>query len=135
MADMSIDDEDIPANERFGFVFAVIFLGLGAYWLFTGWMLGAICALALGLFVGLLANFYPASLRKPNLAWALIGLVLGKVVGTIVMGLIFFTIITPMALFFRITGRDELRLRRSKDQSYWRLREDASVSSKFSDQF
>lgn len=132
---MRIDPSDIPSNTRFGLVFTMIFFGLAAFWIFTGWMPAAFGALGFGLVLAELTRFFPAALSKPNLAWALLGLALGTVVGTIVLGLIFFTVITPMALFFRVIGRDELRLRRGTHPSYWRPREDDLATSKFSDQF
>ena len=49
----------------------------------------------------------------------MLGLALGKVVSPIVLGIIFFGLITPIALIARLMGRDELKLRRPKKSTYW----------------
>lgn len=132
---MQIDPSDLPPDQRFGRVFAVLFLGLAGYWAFIGWIAGAALFGAASVALALTSQWRPALLNRPNRAWALLGLILGKVVGTFVLGLIFLTIMTPIALLFRLIGRDELGLQRSAEPSYWSKRNDSENSSTFSDQF
>lgn len=47
------------------------------------------------------------------------GLLLGKLINPIVLGLIFFLLITPLSLLLRIFGRDTLNLKKQNVQSYW----------------
>ena len=61
----------------------------------------------------------PQWLRPFNRAWFLLGELLGKIVSPIVLGVIFFLLITPVALVGRLLGRDELRLKRKPVNSYW----------------
>ena len=49
----------------------------------------------------------------------MLGLALGRVVSPIVLGIIFFGLITPIALIAKLMGRDELKLKRPKKSSYW----------------
>ena len=49
----------------------------------------------------------------------MLGLALGKIVSPIVLGIIFFGLITPIALIARLLGRDELKLKRPKKSTYW----------------
>lgn len=128
-------ENDIPSDLRFGQVFAVIFLGLGAFWLYSGWLTGAGTALITGGVLGLVAYLRPAWLHGANRAWALLGLILGKIVGTLMLGLIFGLFITPLAFLFRAKGRDELRLKRSTEGTYWRMRDADRPPSSFLDQF
>jgi hypothetical protein len=51
-----------------------------------------------------------------------IGYLLGRVISPVVLGAVFFFLITPVALIFKISGRDELCLKLSKAQSHWRKR-------------
>jgi hypothetical protein len=78
------------------------------------WALGA----AAGLLALALAR--PALLHVPNLLWRRLGLLLGRVVNPIVLGLMFFLVFTPAALCLRLAGKDPLRLKKPKDaKSYW----------------
>ena len=54
-----------------------------------------------------------------NKAWFMLGLALGKLVSPIVLGVIFFGLITPIGLIARLMDRDELKLKRPKKSSYW----------------
>jgi hypothetical protein len=82
------------------------------------WALG-LCAAFL-----VLAFFWQAPLKPLNMAWTKLGLVLYHVVNPIVLGLLFFLTVTPLALLMRMLGKDPLRLRRDpKASSYWILRE------------
>ena len=49
----------------------------------------------------------------------MLGLALGKVVSPLVLGIIFFGLITPIALIARLIGRDELKLKRPNKSTYW----------------
>ena len=63
-------------------------------------------------------------LLKPlNIAWIKFGEILGKVIAPIVMALVFFIILTPTSIIVRIFGKDLLKLKFSKDSSYWIKRE------------
>ncbi len=62
----------------------------------------------------------PAALRPLNRVWFLFGMVLHKIVNPLVMGLLFYITITPMALVMRLLGKDPLNRRfDSKAKSYW----------------
>jgi hypothetical protein len=64
------------------------------------------------------------------------GLLLGKIVSPIVMGTIFFGLFTPVGLFMRLFGRDELHLKTTKRKSHWRDRQHAdAVKNHFENQF
>ena len=48
------------------------------------------------------------------------GLFLGSIISPLALGLVFFSIFTPLAVFFRVSGRDELRLRYSIQEAVGR---------------
>ena len=64
--------------------------------------------------------FAPALLWPLNRVWFLFGMALHKVVNPVVMGLLFYATITPMALVMRLMGKDPLRRRFDPAaKSYW----------------
>ncbi len=111
------------SDRSFGFVIATVFAIVGLWPLASGknvheW------ALALALFCLVLAVVRPALLAPLNRLWFKFGLLLNRIVSPLVMGLLFYLIITPFALFMRLTGKDLLHLKHDpKAQSYWILRE------------
>ena len=54
-----------------------------------------------------------------NKLWFKLGLLLGKIISPLVMGLIFFLVVTPIGLIMRILGKDVLNLKYNKNKSYW----------------
>ncbi len=114
------DDAPTAGSERgFDVVFAVVFAIIGLWPLLDG---GAVRVWALIVAGGFLAAGFlvPAALRPLNRAWFLFGLALNKVVNPLVMGLLFYITITPMALVMRLLGKDPLNRRfDSQAKSYW----------------
>jgi len=82
--------------------------------------------------VSLIASKYLLYLNK---IWMSFGQFLGLVISPIVMGSIFFGLITPTSIVTRIFGRDELKLDKSGQSSYWIMRESKSNLSSFKKQF
>lgn len=126
-----------PSERKFGLTFAVIFL------LLAGWLSGrgtaAVWPLGLGLSAMLFAALAwraPRALAPLNEAWFRLGLLLGRIVSPIVMGVIFFGLITPLAIGMRLAGRDALGLKPIKRASHWVERQPPGPSSdSFRNQF
>lgn len=126
-----------PSNRKFGLFFSAVFVIFSGYLLWhqeTQW------AVFLG-FIGasffFLALIQPQTLGGFNRAWMALGLLMGTFISPIVLGLMFFGLITPISLLFRLTGRDELRIRQKRAPSFWRirtLRPDGQTTS-FKDQY
>jgi hypothetical protein len=117
---MSRREDVVGSSDRgFGYVFAAVFLLLATLKLWQGspfgygWLtLSAIFATAAAIRPGLLAPL--------NRLWLKIGLLLHRVVTPVIMGLLFYLVITPMGLIMRLRGTDFLRLRRDpRARSYW----------------
>lgn len=126
-----------PGGERsFGVLFAAVFAVFGLWPLTTGgnlrWWALAVSAVFL-----VLALVWPASLRRANILWLRFGAILGNIVAPVVMALVFFLVVTPLAVVARLLGKDFLLLQRDPDAgSYWISRggEDAQTGS-MKDQF
>jgi hypothetical protein len=72
----------------------------------------------------LLALVKPALLAGLNRLWMKLGVLLGKVVSPIALGILFYGVFTPLGAVIRITGKDPLRLKFDPDaKSYWIPRE------------
>tara|TARA_B100000686_G_scaffold316156_1_gene363707 strand:- start:375 stop:629 length:255 start_codon:yes stop_codon:yes gene_type:complete len=84
-----------------------------------------------------MAIFFSELLLPLNILWFRLGIILGKIISPIVIGLIFFFIITPIALLGRLMGRDELKLKRNKvSETYWVERKPVGPDPKtFKNQF
>ncbi|MGB8339211.1 MAG: SxtJ family membrane protein [Burkholderiales bacterium] len=113
----------LPSERKFGLLFTFVFV-VGACYAF--WV-GA-SAVAIGLFLSsialaALALFFPQSLRTPNKLWFKLGLLIGRIVSPIVLGAIFFLLITPIALLTRLGGRDVLLMKKRDVASYWVVRD------------
>ena len=107
------------SDRSFGIVFAVVFTVIGL-WPLAGngdvrlWALGVGSAFALAALVA------PASLKPLNRLWFRFGLLLHRVVNPLVMGLLFFVTITPMAWGLRLMGKDLLHRRFDGEAAtYW----------------
>ena len=113
-------EKKLPSERFFGLFFALVHLLITGYGFLKDWPIifliatSFICTLFF-----ILACFNPQSLRHLNYCWFQVGLILGKVTGPIVMGLIFFLLITPIAFVSRSIGRDELKLKKRATNSYW----------------
>ena len=127
-----MSDIKISSNRSFGIVFFIVFLLISIYPIFkdgnirTWSLLVAIIFLVLGLMNAII-------LTPLNKTWFKFGLILGKIVSPIVMGVVFFTVVTPIAFFMRILGKDLLNLKYNNNKSYWIKRNDQK--SKMKNQF
>ncbi len=112
--------EKLPSERSFGLLFTAVFLGESAlnYYKHAA-LIVCIAWLAGALVIGLLTLFAPARLAPLNKAWYHLGQLLGKIVSPVVLGIIFFVVLTPVAVITRLFGRDELRLKRNPGASHW----------------
>ncbi len=108
----------IPSNRNFGIVFFIVFLVISIWPLLNNsdiryWsLIISIIFLVLGI---INSNI----LTPLNKFWTKFGILLGKIVSPIVMGIIFFVVVTPIALLLKIIGKDVLYLKKNNSKSYW----------------
>lgn len=119
------DAELLAADRRFGYLAAVLATATGAYLFFTGAPgARAGAAAAIGLCFLATAVGRPRWLRPLHRAWMRLGDWMSKVVNPLVLGAIFFLLLTPVALLAKLSRRDPLRLRNRRHlRSYWVERE------------
>ncbi|MDC1159287.1 SxtJ family membrane protein [Candidatus Pelagibacter sp.] len=113
-----IKDIKISSNKSFGLVFFIFFMIITIYPLKSGGEL-RYWSLILS-FIFLVLGLLNSSILSPlNKAWFKFGLLLGSIVSPIVMGLIFFGVITPIALIMKFLRKDLLSLKKNNNSTYW----------------
>ena len=122
----------IGSNRNFGIVFFVVFILIGLYPLLKSGNLNIISIL-IGLIFLILGVLNSRFLTPLNKIWFKFGLLLGQIISPVVMGIIFFLVVTPIAFIMRILGKDVLRLKKKSDNSYWIKKTD--LKSKMKNQF
>ncbi|MBF0141999.1 MAG: hypothetical protein HQL57_06905 [Magnetococcales bacterium] len=114
---------ETSSDRSFGLVFTLFFTVIGLVPLYEGkpppWGILAVA----GLFLAT-SLFRPSLLAPLNRLWTRFGLLLHRIVSPLVLGAIFFGVLTPTALLMRLTGKRPLDLRwEGRARSYWRRRE------------
>ena len=122
----------VSTNRSFGIVFFLFFFIISIFPLFKdeGIRIWAVIVAIIFLILGLLNS---SALSPLNKIWFKFGILLGNFISPIVMGLIFFTVVTPTALIMKALGKDLLNLKKNNKKSYWI--EKSPVKSKMKNQF
>jgi hypothetical protein len=108
----------IGSNRSFGIVFFIFFLIISIYPLANDENLRywALFISIIFLFLGFINSKILAPLNK---LWFKFGIFLGKVISPIILGIIFFLVVTPIGLLMKIFKKDVLNLRYNDNNSYW----------------
>ena len=122
----------IGSNKSFGIVFFIVFLLIAIYPLINNGEL-RIWSLVVAIIFFILGLVNSKVLTPLNKLWFKFGLLLGKVISPIIMGIVFFLVVTPTALIMRIIGKDLLNLKFNNKKSYWI--EKTGPKSKMKNQF
>ena len=127
-----MDDVKIGSNRSFGIVFFVFFLIIATFPLINGdeLRLWSLIISIIFLFLGLVNS---KILNPINKLWFKFGIFLGKIISPLVMGIIFFLVVTPIGLLMRLLNKDLLNLRFNNNGSYWI--EKTEPKSKMKNQF
>ena len=114
----------LPSNTKFGVFFSIIFLFLG--WYFYSEKTIFLCYFLIflsGIFL-IITIFNSKILLPLNKLWMKFGLFLGSIIAPLVMGIVYFMVVTPVGLIMRSLGKDLLRIKKNKSAStYWIARE------------
>jgi hypothetical protein len=110
----------VSSDQTLGFVFAIFFAlvatwsGWSGRWHWYGWLIFSLALLAVSL-------GRPGLLHRPNRLWLRFGYLISRLTTPIVLGIIFYTVVTPLGLLMRTVGKQDplrLGLEPHKD-SYW----------------
>jgi hypothetical protein len=113
-----VNNKALPSNRNFGIVFFLVFLIIAVYPLtYSGEII--IWSLIVSLVFFILGLINSKILNPLNKIWFKFGIILGKLISPIIMGVIFFFVVTPTGLIMRLFGKDLLNLKSSNIKSYW----------------
>tara|TARA_B100001245_G_C22630636_1_gene310621 strand:+ start:186 stop:575 length:390 start_codon:yes stop_codon:yes gene_type:complete len=125
-------DIKIGSNRSFGIVFFAFFLIIAIFPLFKNGDL-RIWSLIVGIIFLVLGILRSEILTPLNRIWFKIGIILGNFISPIVMGFIFFFVVTPISLIMKLFGKDILNLKKNNKESYWIVK--SGPKSKMKNQF
>ena len=108
----------LPTNRNFGIVFSIVFLIIAIYPLINSGDI-RIWSFIVSIFFLILGIFNSNLLSPLNKLWMKFGILLGNVISPIVMGIIYFLVVTPIGILLRLFRKDVLRLKNNDSNTYW----------------
>ena len=123
----------ISSNRSFGLLFFIVFLAISLWPLKSQEDL-RLWAFILALIFFVLGILNSKFLTPLNKLWIRFGFFLGAIVSPIVMGIVYFLVVTPTGLFMRLLGKDLLKTNKEKNAStYWmkRDKQDSTMKKQF----
>ena len=127
-----MDKYNTSTNKSFGIVFFLFFSIVSVFPLFKDGNI-RIWSLIIAIIFLILGLLNSKILTPLNKTWFKFGILLGNVVSPIVLGIVFFIIVTPISLIMKIFGKDILYLKKSTKKTYWI--EKIGTKSKMKNQF
>jgi len=129
---ISTQKQEIKINKKnnitFGIFFFIFFFIIGLFPLISAGII-RIWSVVLSLVFLIITIIRPNLFTFLNRSWIQFGIFLGKIISPIVMGLVFFFVVTPIGILVRILKKDVMGLKRGAS-SYWINREDKLQSMK-----
>ena len=126
---MKYKDIKIGSNRSFGIVFFVVFLAIGLWPTLSGNEI-RIWSIIISLIFFILGILNSKILTPLNKVWFRFGIFLGNFIAPVVMGIVFFLVVTPTGIIMRIFGKDLLNLKKNKSKSYWIEKKDLKSDMK-----
>ena len=123
----------ISSNRSFGFVFFVVFL-IVALWPLKYGEDFRLWSLSLSIIFLILGVLNSKLLTPLNKLWFKFGIFLGSIVSPVVMGMVYFIVVTPVGIFMRLLGKDLLKTSKAKNAStYWikRINKQSTMKKQF----
>ncbi len=105
----------------FGLLVGAVFTSIGLWPLLMRGEVVRLWAIGLGGALMLLGGMSPGLLKPVHGIWMQVGHTLGRINTSILLGLVFYVLITPMGILFRLIGKDVMRQALTKDSSTYRV--------------
>ena len=105
-------------NKSFGILFFIVFILVSVWPLKNGedLRIWSLLISLVFLFLGLINSKILTPLKS---VWIQFGYFLGNIISPVVMGIIYFLVLTPTGLIMRLLGKDILKLNKNKLNTYW----------------
>ena len=108
----------LPSNRNFGIVFSIVFLIISLWPLLNQNDIRIWSLIISGIF--LVLGLINSKLLLPlNKIWFKFGILLGNFIAPIVMGVVYFMVVTPTGLIMKLFGKDLLNLKKNNKDTYW----------------
>ena len=126
---MNYKDIKIGSNRNFGIVFFVVFLLIGSWPLLNGNELRT-WSIVISLTFFILGLLNSKILTPLNIIWFRFGIFLGNFISPIIMGIVFFLVVTPTGLIMKLFRKDLINLKKNNSNTYWIEKKDIKSSMK-----
>ena len=126
---MNYKDIKIGSNRSFGVVFFIVFLLIGLWPILKGNEL-RIWSIVISLIFLTLGILNSKILTPFNKVWFRFGIFLGNFISPIIMGIVFFLVVTPTGLIMKLFKKDLINLRKNNSSTYWIEKKDIKSSMK-----
>ena len=126
---MNYKDIKIGSNRSFGIVFFVVFLLIGLWPILKGNEL-RILSIVISLIFLTLGILNSKILTPFNKVWFRFGIFLGNFISPIIMGIVFFLVVTPTGLIMKLFRKDLINLKKNNRSTYWIEKKDIKSSMK-----
>jgi len=127
---MKNNEIKLSSNKSFGIVFFIVFFIIALWPLKSGSDI-RIVPLLISLIFLILGTFNSNLLKPLNFIWMKFGLMLGKFMNPIIMGLIYYLTVVPTGLILKILNKNLLNIKKKNDQkSYWVKKEKSQSTMK-----
>ena len=111
----------LRAEREFGYVVGGVLVALSVWWIARGKLSNVTpITLSLGSLLVLLGLVCPRALVLPNKAWMALAWILSLLSTRLILGFVFFFIVTPIGFAKRLFGWDPLHRRANPSDTYWR---------------
>lgn len=114
-----IREPSMPSDRKFGWFVTSVLTAAAAYLYWKNSDAWASTLVGLAVIFAVTTVSAPRRLTQLNRLWYTLGLLLGKISSPIVLGLMFFVLLTPVSLAMRLSGRDALKMKKRNVKSYW----------------
>ena len=118
----------ISSNRNFGLVFFIVFL-IVSIWPLTNEEPARIWSAIISSVFFILGLMNSKLLTPLNKLWFKFGMILGAIIAPIVMGIIFFLVVTPTGFIMNIIGKDLLQKKYDKKKGTYWIKRDKSIST------
>ena len=126
---MNYKDIKIGSNRSFGIVFFFVFLFIGLWPILNG-NEPRIWSIVISLIFLILGILNSKILTPFNKIWFRFGIFLGNFISPIIMGIVFFLVVTPTGLIMKLFRKDLINLRKNNSSTYWIEKKDIKSSMK-----
>ena len=108
----------LPSNRSFGILFFIVFFVIALWPIFKANEI-RVWSVIISLIFLILGIFNSNALSPRHKLWMKFGLLLGSIISPIVMGIIFFGVVTPTGLLMKLFKKDILNLKKNTNKTYW----------------